>query len=134
MSGEAFQDAGNMLALEASAVVGVGLSNGASCSLFFDDGDVRIGCGLIRPFEDGEFWCVQRINSALTPLFWRVGDRIRRDVLQNERAQYGQQILATPSQELIAEICRGFDATNLTRMMLWRRFQARRLLRRCRSN
>ena len=46
-----------------------------------------------------------------------MGDRIRRDVLQNERAWYGEQILATLSQELIAEFGRGFDATNLTRMM-----------------
>jgi DUF1016 N-terminal domain len=57
------------------------------------------------------------VNSTLTLLYWRVGDRIRRDVLQNERARYGQQILATLSQELIAEFGRGFDATNLTRMM-----------------
>ena len=57
------------------------------------------------------------VNSALTLLYWRVGDRIRRDVLQNERARYGEQILATLSQELISEFGRGFDATNLTRMM-----------------
>jgi hypothetical protein len=57
------------------------------------------------------------VNSTLTLLYWRVGDRIRRDVLQNERARYGEQILATLSQELIAEFGRGFDATNLTRMM-----------------
>ena len=57
------------------------------------------------------------VNIALTLLYWRVGDRIRRDVLQNERGRYGEQILATLSQELIAEFGRGFDATNLTRMM-----------------
>jgi predicted nuclease of restriction endonuclease-like (RecB) superfamily len=57
------------------------------------------------------------VNSTLTLLYWRVGDRIRRDVLQNERARYGAQILATLSQELIVEFGRGFDATNLTRMM-----------------
>jgi predicted nuclease of restriction endonuclease-like (RecB) superfamily len=57
------------------------------------------------------------VNSILTLLYWRVGDRIRRDVLQNERARYGAQILATLSQELMADFGRGFDATNLTRMM-----------------
>jgi predicted nuclease of restriction endonuclease-like (RecB) superfamily len=36
---------------------------------------------------------------------------------KNERARYGEQILATLSQELMAEFGRGFDATNLTRMM-----------------
>src|ERR1700693_5814712 len=60
------------------------------------------------------------VNIALTLLYWRVGDRIRRDVLQNERAQYGEQILATLSQELIAEFGRGFDASNSTRMMKFR--------------
>ena len=57
------------------------------------------------------------VNITLTLLYWRVGDRIRRDVLQNERGRYGEQILATLSQELIAEFARGFDATNLTHMM-----------------
>ena len=40
------------------------------------------------------------VNIALTLLYWRVGDRIRRDVLQNERGRYGEQILATLSQEI----------------------------------
>jgi hypothetical protein len=57
------------------------------------------------------------VNSALTLLYWRVGDHIRREALQNERARYGQQIFATLSRELIAEFGRGFDATNLSRMM-----------------
>ena len=47
------------------------------------------------------------VNIALTLLYWRVGDRIRRDVLQNERGRYGEQILATLSQELIAEFGAG---------------------------
>ncbi len=37
--------------------------------------------------------------------------------LETTRAGYGQQILATLSQELVAEFGRGFDVTNLTRMM-----------------
>ncbi len=57
------------------------------------------------------------VNTALTLLYWRVGDRIRRDVLGGERARYGQQILATVSQDLVREFGRGFEVTNLTRMM-----------------
>jgi hypothetical protein len=53
------------------------------------------------------------VNIALTILYWRVGERIRRDVLQNVRGRYSEQILATLSQELIAEFGRGFDATIL---------------------
>ena len=57
------------------------------------------------------------VNSALTLLYWRVGDRIRREVLGKKRAGYGEQILATLSQGLVREFGRGFEATNLTRMM-----------------
>ena len=57
------------------------------------------------------------VNTALTLLYWRVGDRIRREVLGKQRAEYGEQILATLSQELVREFGRGFEMTNLTRMM-----------------
>ena len=57
------------------------------------------------------------VNSALTLLYWRVGDRIRREVLSEQRAGYGEQILATLSQELAGEFGRGFEFTNLTRMV-----------------
>ncbi len=57
------------------------------------------------------------VNITLTLLYWRVGERLQREVLQNERARYGEQILATLSQELTLDCGRGFDATNLTRMM-----------------
>ena len=75
------------------------------------------------------------VNVALTLLYWRVGDRIRRSILGSERAGYGERILATLSQELVGEFGRGFDVTNLTRMMKFAEaFQTRRLLRHCRNN
>jgi hypothetical protein len=72
---------------------------------------------LRQIITDARRHAASAVNIALTLLYWRVGDRIRRDVLQSERARYGEQILATLSQELITEFGRGFDATNLTRMM-----------------
>jgi hypothetical protein len=75
------------------------------------------------------------VNVALTLLYWRVGERIRRSILGSERAVYGARILATLSQELVSEFGRGFDVTNLTRMMKFARSsRTRRLLRHCRSN
>ena len=50
-------------------------------------------------------------------MYWRVGDRIRRNLLGTERAGYGERIVATVSQDLVREFGRGFEATNLTRMM-----------------
>jgi predicted nuclease of restriction endonuclease-like (RecB) superfamily len=57
------------------------------------------------------------VNAALTLLYWSIGDRIRRSVLGSERAGYGERILATLSQELVGEFGRGFEATNLSRMV-----------------
>jgi DUF1016 N-terminal domain len=52
------------------------------------------------------------VNVALTLLYWRVGDRIRRSILGSERAGYGERILATLSQELVGEFGRGFDVAH----------------------
>src|SRR5450755_3947286 len=57
------------------------------------------------------------VNAALTLLYWRLGNRIRREVLGSERAGYGEQIVATLSHQLTTEFGRGFERTNLTRMM-----------------
>ena len=57
------------------------------------------------------------VNAALTLLYWRVGDRIRRELVGTERAGYGEQIVATVSHQLVAEFGRGFERSNLTRMM-----------------
>ena len=57
------------------------------------------------------------VNVGLTLLYWRLGDRIRREVLGSERANYGEQVVATLSHALAREFGRGFERTNLTRMM-----------------
>ena len=55
-------------------------------------------------------------NSTTTLLFWNVGRRLLRENLQQGRAAYGKQILATVSQELTAEFGAGFSYPALTRM------------------
>jgi hypothetical protein len=47
------------------------------------------------------------VNTGLTLLYWRVGERIRKDVLANRRAEYGKEILVTLSQEMVAEFGSG---------------------------
>ena len=39
-------------------------------------------------------------NYELTMMYWHIGDRINRDVLNNERAEYGKQIVATVARQL----------------------------------
>lgn len=59
----------------------------------------------------------QTVNAGLTTLYWQVGDRIRRDVLKEKRAEYGAEILQTLSAKLEAEFGRGFGRRNLLRMI-----------------
>jgi phosphoribosylformimino-5-aminoimidazole carboxamide ribonucleotide (ProFAR) isomerase len=48
---------------------------------------------------------------------WQVGQRIRRDVLHEQRAEYGEQIVATLSRQLTEEFGRGWNKAALIRMM-----------------
>lgn len=59
----------------------------------------------------------QTANATLTLLYWRVGQRIRTEVLQHRRAEYGAEILATLSQELARDYGRGFAEKSLRRMV-----------------
>src|SRR5258707_10471005 len=57
------------------------------------------------------------VNSAVTLLYWQGGQRIRRDVLHEQRAEYGEQIVVTLSGQLNEEVGRGWNKTAVTRMM-----------------
>jgi hypothetical protein len=53
------------------------------------------------------------VNAELTLLYWQVGRRIFDDVLRGARAEYGQQIVATLSQQLTVEYGRGWSEQQL---------------------
>lgn len=57
------------------------------------------------------------VNAGLTILYWNIGTRIRKDILADQRAEYGKQILVTLSQELMAEFGPGYSPSNLSRMV-----------------
>jgi predicted nuclease of restriction endonuclease-like (RecB) superfamily len=57
------------------------------------------------------------VNSALVLLNWSIGTRIRRDILKEERADYGKQIVAALSRELTADYGRGYAQAALWRMI-----------------
>ena len=57
------------------------------------------------------------VDSGLVTLYWHVGRRIRQDILQEKRAEYGAEIVATVSRQLEAEFGRGFAEKNVRRMV-----------------
>jgi predicted nuclease of restriction endonuclease-like (RecB) superfamily len=56
-------------------------------------------------------------NSTLTMLYWKMGERIRKEVLLNQRASYGEEILPTLSAKLEPEYGTGFSVRSLARMI-----------------
>ena len=57
-------------------------------------------------------------NCALTKMYWHIGERINREVLGNQRADYGRQIVATVARQLQDEYGKkGFDEKSIRRMM-----------------
>ena len=38
------------------------------------------------------------VNSSLTMMYWHIGKLINDEILQNKRAEYGKEIVATASQ------------------------------------
>ena len=59
----------------------------------------------------------QAVNASLTLLYWRIGTRIRQDVLHGRRADYGEEIFHTLSARLQIEFGRGFSERNLSNMV-----------------
>jgi predicted nuclease of restriction endonuclease-like (RecB) superfamily len=57
------------------------------------------------------------VNSALTQLYWHIGQRIRNEVLNNQRAEYGEQIVSTLARQLETDYGRGFSAKSLRHML-----------------
>ena len=58
------------------------------------------------------------VNSELTMMYWHIGERINREVLGNQRAEYGKQIVATVSRQLQEEYGKkGFEERTIRRMM-----------------
>jgi len=58
----------------------------------------------------------QAVNAGLVLLYWQIGDRIRREILGEKRAQYGEQIVHSLGAQLTVEFGPGFAEKNLRRM------------------
>ncbi|MCX6153688.1 MAG: DUF1016 N-terminal domain-containing protein [Candidatus Kapabacteria bacterium] len=57
------------------------------------------------------------VNSIITILYWQIGKRISVEILNSSRAEYGKQIVATLSQQLVEEFGTSFSDKNLRRMI-----------------
>jgi len=56
-------------------------------------------------------------SGSTVLLFWKIGQRINNDILENKRADYGKRIVSQLATQLTATYGRSFEARNLRRMM-----------------
>ena len=56
------------------------------------------------------------VNSAMVNAYWEIGEQIYRACGENDRAEYGKNLLRYLSERLTAEFGKGFDESNLRRM------------------
>lgn len=67
--------------------------------------------------ESAKHRVVYTANSELVMMYWKIGERIHNAILQSNRAEYGEQIIATLSQQLTLEYGKGFSIPAITRMI-----------------
>ncbi|MBC7863561.1 MAG: DUF1016 domain-containing protein [Bacteroidia bacterium] len=72
---------------------------------------------ISRLIEQSRHHVAATVNSTLTFLNWKIGQRINIEILQTTRAEYGKQIVATVSRQLEVQYGKGFDEKNVRRMM-----------------
>jgi predicted nuclease of restriction endonuclease-like (RecB) superfamily len=53
------------------------------------------------------------VNASLSILYWQVGKRINDDILHNQRAEYGKEVMVTLAKQLSVEFGRGWSKRQL---------------------
>ena len=67
--------------------------------------------------EQGRRQVAVTVNATMTMLYWQIGKRINEEVLHDQRAEYGRQIVSTLAEQLVVEYGSSFSEKNLRRMM-----------------
>lgn len=67
--------------------------------------------------EESKRQVSQAVNSTMTRLYWQIGNRINKEILNDKRAEYGKQIIYSLSKELEIEYGASFSEKNLRRMV-----------------
>ncbi len=67
-------------------------------------------CNII---EQAQATAYRQVNETLIKRNWLLGMRIRHEVLNDERAEYGEQVLIELAKQLTQKYGRGFNKSNL---------------------
>lgn len=64
---------------------------------------------LVVLIEEGKKQIAYAANATTTLTYWNIGKRINSDILENQRADYGKQIVVAVSRQLTAQYGRSFE-------------------------
>ncbi|MBS2100940.1 PDDEXK nuclease domain-containing protein [Carboxylicivirga linearis] len=67
--------------------------------------------------DHGKQQVAQAVNVGITATYWNIGKRIKEDILENKRADYGKQILHALSAKLTTHYGSGYSERNLANMV-----------------
>jgi len=85
------------------------------------DGSLPVPKNLIvdirRLIEETRSAVAVTVNAGLTALYWRIGKRIKEEILKGHRAEYGKRIVVSLSRQLVQEYGNSFSEKNLRRMI-----------------
>jgi predicted nuclease of restriction endonuclease-like (RecB) superfamily len=79
--------------------------------------DKQLFPNLVQIIEQGKKQVAVQVNSTVVLTYWEVGKTINEHILNNERAKYSKEIVATVSTQLVAQFGKSFETKNLYRMM-----------------
>ena len=57
------------------------------------------------------------VNTTMVLLYWNIGKTIQEEIIKNDRAEYGKQIMTTLSSQLVSSYGKGYGERNLWRML-----------------
>ena len=81
------------------------LAENANSNELFQD-----ACGII---EQAQVVAYSAINETLIKRNWLLGKRIQHEVLKDQRAEYGEQVVKNLSKDLVNKYGKGFQLANL---------------------
>jgi len=64
---------------------------------------------LVALIEEGKNQLANVANATMTITYWNIGKRINKLVLDNQRAEYGKQIVVSVARQLTVQYGRSFE-------------------------
>ena len=77
---------------------------------------------IVQLIQQGQRHVATEVNSTVVLLYWTLGKRINDEILSDERAEYGDQVIDHVSTQLSLQFGKGYSRSALFRMVRFSKF------------